>query len=324
MASYAVGIDLGGTNLKAALVHRTEGLCCETSLPTQASEGPDAVLQRIIEIADAMKAEMPSGNAFAGIGIGSPGAIDWERTTVSQPPNLPGWQTVNMKAALQDAFGAVPVVVENDANVAGLGSAYYGAGQPHDSFVMITLGTGVGGAIIYQNKIFRGSTGAAGEIGHMTINYAGPYERYGIGGAVEGYLGQRFLSYHARMRLVSTDSKVHEMAGDDLEDLTPRTLYDAAKAGDEPAREVLAWAGHKLGCLAGSVVNLLDIRTVIIGGGVSAAGDFLLEPARKAFVEFTIPPLREQLTLKRETLGNEVSLLGAARLVLDPEDTQVH
>jgi glucokinase len=323
MALYAVGIDLGGTNLKAALVHRDEGLCAQTSCPTQASGGPDAVVQRILRIAQSMHAEIPSGASFAGIGIGSPGAINWERTTVSQPPNLPGWTQVNIQDALQSHFGEVSVVVENDANVAGLGSAHYGAGRPFDSFVMVTLGTGVGGAIIYQNKIFRGSTGAAGEIGHMTINYEGPYERYGIGGSAEGYLGQQFLSYHARMRLMSVDSMVHDLAGEDLQDLTPRTLYEAAKAGDEPARRVLAWAGHKLGCLMGSVVNLLDIRTVVVGGGVSAAGDYLLDPAREAFVEYTIPPLREGLSLQRETLGNEVSLLGAARLVLAPNSTQV-
>lgn len=323
MASYAIGIDLGGTNLKAALVHRMDGLCCQSRCPTGADDGPDAVIERIIQIAEEVKRDAPPRADLGGIGIGTPGTIDWERTTVSQPSNLPGWGTVNMKEVLQSHFGSLDVVVENDANVAGLGSAFFGVGRPYDSFVMATLGTGVGGAIIYQNKIFRGSTGAAGEIGHMTINYEGPYERYGIGGASEGYLGQQFLSHHARMRLLSTDSAVHDIASDDLEDLTPRMLYEAAEAGDEPAREVLAWAGHKLGTLLGSIVNLLDIRTVVVGGGVSAAGHYLLDPARDALAEYTIPPMREGLTLLRETLGNEVSLLGAAQLILNPEDTQV-
>jgi glucokinase len=184
---------------------------------------------------------------------------------------------------------------------------------------MVTLGTGVGGAIIYQNKIFRGATGAAGELGHMTINYEGAFERFGIGGAIEGYLGQEFLSYHGRMMLLpETDSLVHEMAGDDLEDLTPRLLYDAAEQGDEPAREVLAWAGHKLGVVLGSAVNLLDIRTIIVGGGVSAAGTYLLDPARRALDEYTIPPLRDGLQILREERGNEVGLLGAAQLAFDP------
>jgi glucokinase len=323
MTPYAVGIDLGGTNLKAALVHRDDGLCAQDRCPTQALDGPDAILERIVRMAEAMKAKMPEDGSFEGIGIGSPGAINWERTTVTQPSNLPGWDTVNLKEVLQRHFGDVTVVVENDANVAGLGSAYYGAGRSFDSFVMATLGTGVGGAIIYQNKIFRGSTGAAGEIGHMTINYEGPYERYGIGGSSEAYLGQQFLSHHARMRLLSVDSTVHDLCGDDLHDLTPRILYEAAQAGDEPARDMLAWAGHKLGCLLGSIVNLLDIRTVIVGGGVSAAGHYLLDPARDALTEYTIPPMRDGLSMKRETLGNEVSLLGAARLVFDPDGTQV-
>lgn len=322
MPHYTIGIDLGGTNLKAALVERDDGIREQLRTPTGADQGPEHVLDSMAEAAETLMRAVPDA-AVEGIGIGSPGAINWAGTTVSQPPNLPGWGTINVRDELQKRLGDVPIYVENDANVAGLGSAYYGAGRPHDSFVMVTLGTGVGGAIIYQNKIFRGSTGAAGEIGHMTIDYEGPCERYGIAGSIEGYLGQQFLSHHARLRLLSTDSKVHDLAGDDLHDLTPRMLHKAAEAGDEPARKVLAWAGHKLGCLLGSVVNLLDIRTIIVGGGVSAAGDELLGPARETLPEYVIPPMRDGLQLLRETMGNEVSLLGAARLAVDGDALKV-
>ena len=181
---------------------------------------------------------------------------------------------------------------------------------------MITLGTGVGGAIIYQNKIFRGSNGMAGEVGHMTINYEGPLDRYGIAGAIEAYIGQRFLSHYARLRLLSEyDSKIHEMASEDLVDVTPLMVYEAAEAGDAPAQEVLSWAGHKLGVLLGSAINLLDIRKVVIGGGVSAAGDYILDSARKSVLRFTMPTVREGVELIHETLGNEVGMLGAGHLV---------
>lgn len=339
MSDYAIGIDLGGTNLKAALVHRADGLVERRVTPTEADQGPDHVVDRMAGLVrDLLDAAPETG--VAGIGIGSPGTINWERTTIRQPPNLPGWLEVNLRTALHsrladgipdrtddktDDEGEDPVVlVENDANVAGLGSAYYGSGRPFDSFVMVTLGTGVGGAIIYQNRIFRGATGAAGEIGHMTVNHAGPFENFGIGGAVEGYVGQRFLSHHARLRLRSqTDSLVHTLLDGDLDALSPKTLYEAAEAGDEPAREVLAWAGHKLGVVLGSAVNLLDIRTIIVGGGVSAAGTYILDPAREALREFTIPNLRSGLQLLREDRGNDVGLLGAARLAFDGEDAQV-
>jgi glucokinase len=321
MSDYAIGIDLGGTNLKGALVQRGKGLVEKDSIPTEADQGPEHVIQRIASLTQQLIQQAPN-SSVVGIGIGAPGAIDWERSTVSQPPNLPGWGTQNLRTQLQSVFGPdMPVVLGNDANVAGLGSAHYSTGRPYDSFIMITLGTGVGGAVIYQNRIFRGSTGGAGEIGHMTVDYEGPFARSGVAGAIEGYLGQHFLSRHARYRLLQrTESRIHEMANDDLTDITPEMLYHAAEAGDEPAREVLAWAGHKLGCVLGSAVNLLDIRTIIVGGGVSAAGAYILDPARETLPRYVVPGLHEGLKILREESGNDVGLLGAAHLVFQQDD----
>jgi len=327
MNPFAVGVDLGGTSIKAALVERDRGLIHEVTHPTYAEEGPERVIERIGDVVEALIAEAP-GRAIAGVGIGSPGAINWERTTVSHPPNFPGWETINLRDRLGERLGRHTVVlVENDANVAGLGSAHYGAGKPHPSFLMVTLGTGVGGAIIYRNRIFRGTTGAAGEIGHMTIDYEGPFDRSGVAGAIEAYLGQRFLSRHARYRLMTReDSILHQMAGPDLQGITPKMLYDAAVLGDEGAKEVLAWAGHKLGCVLGSAVNLLDIRKIVVGGGLSAAGDFILAPARLTLRRFVMPGMHEGLEIIRETRGNEVGMLGAAHLVFQflDEPTPTH
>lgn len=322
MSSYAVGIDLGGTNLKAALVHRENGIEEITQRPTEADQGPQHVVDRIAALADELRAQAPA--EIRGIGIGSPGAINWERTTVTRPPNLPGWESVNLTSLLREQLGDVAVILENDANVAGLGSAFHGAGRSVDSFIMVTLGTGVGGAIIYNNKIFRGSTGGAAEIGHMTIDYEGPYANTGVAGAIEGYIGQKFLSDHARDRLVNyPDSLLHDLVDGDLEQLNPRILYEAASEGDEAAERILSWAGHKLGCVLGAAINLLDIRTVVVGGGVSAAGDFILEPARETLPNFVMPGLRDDVTIRQEVLGNEVSLLGAARLAFEGREAHV-
>lgn len=323
MDQYAVGIDLGGTMIKAALVKRDYGLVFEIAHPTEGERGPEHVLDRIAEIVQRMQQTEPD-KPISGIGFGAPGTINWERTAVMHPPNLPGWEVVDLREALRKRLGSeIPVFVENDANLAGLGSAFYGAGRPYDSFIMVTLGTGVGGAIIYNNRIFRGTTGAAGELGHMSIDYEGPVDRYGISGSIEAYLGQRFLSHHARYRLLTrTESKVHELAGEDLVNLTPLILYKAAREGDEAAQEMLAWAGHKLGCALANCINLLDIRTIIIGGGVSSAGDFILEPARKAIVRYVMPTVRQGIEIIRETLGNEVGILGAAHLVFEYLDEQ--
>jgi glucokinase len=324
MNAHAIGVDLGGTNLKAALVHREEGIVERTQRPTEADQGPEHVENSIATIAADMMDAAPSGSV-AGVGIGAPGAVNWERTTVSKPPNFQGWTSVNLCSALQSRLdSSLSVIVENDANMAALGSAYHGAGRTVDSFIMVTLGTGVGGGIIYQNKIFRGSTGGAGEIGHMTIDYEGPYAKSGVSGAIEGYLGQEFLVQHARDRLINyPDSAIHDLVERDLDDITPRVLYEAADQGDEFAQQVLAWAGHKLGCVLGSAVNLLDIRTIVVGGGVSGAGAFILDPARNVLPRFITPGLRDALRIRREELGNTVNLLGAARLAFEGKQSQV-
>jgi glucokinase len=312
MPQYALGVDLGGTNLKVALVERERGVIRQAEHPTEAALGPDHVIARIAEAARAIS----GSEEVVGLGVGSPGVISLDRRSVSKPPNLPGWDVVNLAGALESALG-LPVIVENDANVAGLGSAYYGAGQAFSSFIMVTLGTGVGGAILHEGKLFRGATGGAGEIGHLSIDYEGPYARSGVAGAVEAYLGQQFLTHHARYHLLTRESVLHERTDTDLRGLTPLLLYEAAKEGDEAAIEMLAWAGHKLGCALGSVVNFLDIRKVVVGGGVSAAGDFLLAPARAALRRFVMPAMADGVELVRETLGNEVALLGAARLAFE-------
>ncbi len=321
MPQLAIGIDLGGTSIKAGLVSSETGLLAERIADTDADRGPAHILDTIADLVRTLSAE--AGHAtLAGVGVGAPGAISWDRTTVSWPPNFPGWEVVHLGKELASRLdSSLLTMVENDANAAGLGSAHYGAGKQFDSFIMVTLGTGVGGAIIYQNRIFRGSTGAAGEIGHMTIDYEGPVARSGVSGAIEAYLGQRFLSRHARYRLMNRkDSLIHQLAGPDLMGITPKMLYDAAMSGDKGAREVLAWAGHKLGCVLGSAANLLDIRKFVVGGGLSGAGDLILDATRQTLPSFVLPALAEDLEVVQETAGNDVGMLGAAHLIFQHVD----
>ena len=316
MGDLAIGVDLGGTTVKVGLVDSENRLVSKTKLATEAAKGPDHVMDRIaqgIEEIDVDKGDL------TGIGVGAPGSVNLDRTTVTRPPNFPGWGEVNVSRKLRDRIGAgLPVVVDNDANVAGLGSAYFGAGKSFQSFLMVTLGTGVGGAIIFDRRLFRGSSGGAGEIGHISIDYDGPPAAAGIAGVIEGYLGQRFLSARAAEFLQDRpESTLHKQATDNPEDLDPLMIYEAAKAGDQSCVEVLASAGHKLGWGLGSAVNLLDIRKVVVGGGVSSAGDLILEPARKALRDAVIPGLRPGLEIVRETLGNQAGMLGAAQLAFN-------
>lgn len=315
-----VGVDLGGTSIKTALVERDRGIVHESASRTEADQGPAHVLDRIASLVREVSGSVGL-ERLEGVGIGAPGSINWDRTTVSYPPNLLGWNVVNVQAELQRRLGtSIPILVENDANVAGLGSAHFGAGRPFRSFLMVTLGTGVGGAIIYDGRIFRGSTGAAGEIGHMTIDRDGPPANSGVRGAIEAFLGQRFLSNHARTLLIGKPSLLFDMLGPGLEGLTPRHLHEAAQAGDAPAEGVLRWAGERLGAVLGSAINLLDIRKVIVGGGVSAAGDYILGPAREVVGSYVMGGLREGIEILRETLGNEAGTLGAAHLLFEHLD----
>ena len=317
---YAVGVDLGGTNTKAGLVERGGRIVHHVTLSTDAERGPDHVVARVAAAIEQVLDEGSDGTAPCAIGIGAPGKVANDHATVIKPPNFPGWDEVNLVERLGPYFSA-PVVVENDANAAGLGSAHFGAGRAFDSFIMVTLGTGVGGAILHEKTLFRGATGGAGELGHLSIDYEGHYARSGVAGALEGYLGQHFLSRHARAFLLNRDTLLRDLAGPGLESLTPKMLHHAAEEGDAPAQEVLAWAGHKLGVGLGSVVNVLDIRKVVVGGGISAAGDFLLDPARAALRRAVMPAFAEGIEIVRETLGNEAGVLGTARLAFEQADT---
>lgn len=316
---YAVGLDLGGTSIKAGLIEYGKGLVAETTAITPIKEGPEAILDALASLVITLSENLPP-DSLRGVGIGAPGSISLDRTSISYPPNLPGWTVINVREALLKRLGNenLCIAVENDANVAGLGSYYYGSGQHFKSFLMVTLGTGVGGAIVVNGKIFRGAGGGAGEIGHMTVDYEGPIANSGVSGAIEAYLGQRFLSSHARQRLRNyPNSILYKMLGESLQGLEPKHLSVAAYEGDSGARDVLAWAGHKLGCVLGSAVNLLDIRKIVVGGGVAAAGDFLLVSTRDTLWRYVTPGLRHGLEVVAETLGNEAGMLGAAHLAFD-------
>lgn len=315
----AIGIDLGGTYIKAALVHKAFGLVKTHSVETGAEKGKEHVLAQIEAV---LKPLMRQKGRIHGIGIGAPGSIDLDRKTLIHPPNMPGWGVVDLRQVLKKRLGKrLSIFVENDANAAALGSGRYGAARPYDHYIMVTLGTGVGGAIVFNKRIFRGETGAAGEIGHVSINYDGPPDLTGVNGAIEAYLGRRFLTAHARERLDQfPQSSLHVAPG--LENLTPATITEAAINGDAGATAILNWAGQKLGCVLGGIVNLLDIRTIVIGGGVSKAGDLLLKPTRDVILSYIKPGMQEDVTVIQETLGNEAGMLGAACLVFDQLDDQ--
>lgn len=311
----AIGIDLGGTNIKAALIDQQNGFINTVSVPTNADNGKDYVFDRIAEVVRELTAS--SSKKPIGIGMGLPGMVSMDRKIVKYPPNLPGWKVERVSEELQNRTG-LGCVIENDGNLAALGSARFGVGRDFENFVTITLGTGVGGGIIYQNKIFRGATGMAAELGHVIIDYHGPLSNSNTRGGIEAYLGQRFLSrYAADMIRQDTDNPLYARFHKDFDELEPVDLHDAAIEGNELAVEILRKSGEKLGYAIVNYIHVLDFRKVIVSGGVAKAGDFILQPARDTAKRLLMPPFTEDFEIIYESLGNDAALLGAASLAFE-------
>ncbi|MDG5766841.1 ROK family protein [Balneolales bacterium ANBcel1] len=311
----SIGIDLGGTNIKSALIHQDEGLLSRHSVPTNADSGPETVLDRIAEAV--IKARDDAPDAPVGVGIGSPGIISMDRTSVSSPPNFPGWDTINLNTEIKKRTG-LPAVVENDANLMALGCSRFGVGREMESLIMLTLGTGVGGGIIYNRELFRGTTGGAAELGHVIIDYNGPESNSNAKGGVEAYLGQRFMIRNA-LPLIKDhpENPLCRNFIDNPDRLEPRHLSEEADKGNPLAIEILANAGRMLGFAIVNYVHTLDIRNIVVSGGVAKAGDRILEPARKAARERLMPPFLEGFEIRYETLGNDAALLGAGSLAFE-------
>ncbi len=310
--NYAIGIDLGGTNIKAGAVTPEGKIVFRTALPTEAEKGYKHVIEQITAAA---KAVIDKAGKPQGIGVGAPGTVDFTTGEVKSPPNLPGWKTVNLKKILEKEF-AVKSVIENDANAAAIGEFIYGAGKRYGNFIMVTLGTGVGGGIFFGGKLFRGETGGAGEIGHVTVNYKGRKCNCGSYGCIEAYVGNSRIIADTKKKIkLRKDTVLLDWLESGEKELTPKTIFEAAKTGDEFSEEVIAEIGESLGAALASAANLLDISTIIVGGGVSGFGKFLFEPLRASVKKRVLAPMRPRIKVLRSKLGNDAGIKGAASLV---------
>ena len=312
---YVLGIDLGGTNIKCAIISKKDGIQDKISVPTNAELGKDHVLDRI---AGTCKQLISRFDKYVmGIGMGIPGMVSLDQTTVMSPPNLPGWITVNVSKELEERTG-LPCKIENDANIAALGSAHFGCAKDYNSFIMITLGTGVGGGIVYDRKLYKGAYGMAAELGHVIIDYHGPISNSATRGPIEAYLGQRFLSrYAADLIRQHPENPLYTSFQKDFEKLEPLDLTLAANEGNELAIEILKKSGTRLGYAIVNYVHMMDIRKFVISGGVAKAGHWIIDPAREAALSYLMPPFHEHFEIVSEDLGNDSALLGAGSLAFE-------
>jgi glucokinase len=313
----AIGVDVGGTSIKLGVVRDDGTILHQNSLPTPAAEGPDAVLETI---AGGVKSLLAThGSSVAGIGIGVPGVINNDGE-ISYPPNFPGWGIVPVAKRLRPLIGTdLPIAVENDANVAAYAELFGGEDSVERDFLFVTLGTGVGGCIISGGRIWRGASGGAGEVGHLSVDMNGQLCNCGSRGCVEAYLGQRYMSAIAAARLVRfPESSLHRMIADGRE-LEPKLLHEAAQSGDRFAQDFLEEMGMILGVALASMMNACDLHLVIVGGGTARSEQYLLEPARRSLRARLLKSIAGDVRLQPARFSNEAGIIGAAMLGMNRE-----
>lgn len=310
---YAVGVDLGGTSIKIGLVSEDGKIIKKISVDTEASGGPRKVVCNIKNGVHQLLSEI--NLPVEGIGIGCPGVVNPQKGTVENPPNFYNWKKVNVGRPLSMEFEK-DVFVENDANAAAIGELIFGSGKKYHSFVMVTLGTGVGGGIIIKRKLYYGDFGAAGEIGHITIDYNGPKCNCGSYGCIEAFAGSQYLQKRVWKELKrQRGSLLNKMIENKYDLLTPSKIKEAADKGDKFALSVIEDLGEKLGAALASVSNLIDVSTFIIGGGVAGFGKPLFSSIQKTFSSRVLKSLRPRVKVVAAQLKNEAGIKGASALV---------
>ena len=299
MPEYSIGVDLGGTNLRAAAVSREGRILDKTAGKTQLSEGRDAVITDIVDGIITMR-DRCTGGRLAGVGIGVPGFIEIEKGFVVGSNNLPALEGFPVRDEIERRLGT-PVILENDANAAALGEKWIGAGRNVKDLVLLTLGTGIGGGIISNGRVLHGFVGMAGEIGHMTVIPNGNPCGCGNTGCLEKHASATAISSMARLMSV----------GDDL---TSADVYHLALEGEKRCLRIFESMGVALGIAIGNLVNIFNFPLYLLSGGPLPAWD-LFAPSMMAEIERRSFTFRNSHTrVERAILGNEAGLYGAAYL----------
>ncbi|HEY66204.1 MAG TPA: ROK family protein [Caldilineae bacterium] len=324
MAEYFLTVDLGGTQIRAALCDAEGHIHRRANELTRAAEGRAAVIRRIKETMAKALGDVPSSRV-RGIGIAAPGPLDPKRGIIIFAPNLHDWHNVPLRQIIQDHFG-IPTFLGNDANLAALGEQRFGAGRGVHNLIYITVSTGIGGGIICDDRLLLGEGGFAAEIGHHTIKADGPRCNCGNVGCLEMYASGPAIARMAREAITSGErSLLQDMSQGDLEQITGKMVYEAALKEDPLAIEVLRRAGQYLGVGIVNLLHLFNPAMIIIGGSVAKAGDFLFQPMWEIIRQRSHPSYWEDLRIVPPELGDDVGLLGALALVLSEvqERTQV-
>jgi glucokinase len=322
MGDYCIGVDLGGTNLRIAAVDSDSKLLEKLTLGAEVSRGRDFVITEMCKAIESLRTKYQSSGALLGIGIGVPGFIDMVAGMVMDSPNLPDWKSYPVRDEIERRL-STKVILENDANSAAMGEKWLGAGRQFEHMAMYTLGTGVGGGLIFNGSLWHGMTGMAGELGHFNVYADGHPCGCGSRGCLEQYASATAVVRMAREAIARGESTELEKLSHDEGQFTSRSIYNLAVQGEPAAKKVFENVGRALGIGVGSMVNALNLPIYVIGGGVSSAWD-AFAPAmfeemkfRSSIYALTSPDRvgHEKGTIvTRAMLGSDAGLYGAARL----------
>jgi len=315
MTGYAVGVDFGGTNIKIGLVHGP-GRVVATQILSARRYGRPAAFIRGVSEAIAALVSSRGIRRLAGVGIGAPGPSDAQRGIVHSLVNVPGWRHVPLGRQLERRLGC-RCVVDNDVNLFTLGEWRFGAGRGTRNLIGITLGTGVGGGLVVDGRPYRGSSGAAGEVGHMVIDPAGPRCHCGSRGCLEAHVAAGAIVRMGREALRHSHGPLRTIARQAHGRLTSQLIGRAARQGDPAARRIWAEVGRFLGIGLANLVNLLDPDRIVIGGGVANNWSLLYPALSRSLRAQAMPVPGRRLAVVRARLGDRAGMLGAAALILD-------
>jgi len=305
-----VAVDLGGTHIRSALINEKGEILARTERETLAQEGPEPVIGRIEAcIRDVARGTEP-------ISIAAPGPLNPWKGIIHQAPNLPGWRDVPLADILHRAF-KVPVYLNNDANLAALGEHRFGAGQGINDLIYLTISTGIGGGIISQGELLLGTKGLAAEIGHMILEPEGPPCGCGGRGHLESLASGTAIARRAVEEMEKgAETSITRLVEGELSKVTAKVVAQAGQEGDPLANSIFKEAGFYIGLGIANLLHILNPQLVILGGGVSKAGDLLFDPVRATVKARTMLSYQEGLQIVPTALGGDVGLLGAAAFVL--------
>jgi len=315
MSNFHIGVDLGGTHLRAALVNTQDGqILTSQKEPTHAHEGHQPVMERMVYLIQAVlqEAGIPIEN-IGGIGVGVPGTPDLLTGDVKFLPNLPGnWRDVPLSRFLNQQL-KLPVYLLNDVRCVALAEWRFGAGRGVENMVCYAIGTGIGGGVVLNGKLHLGIDGTAGELGHQVVELNGVPCGCGGRGCLEMYAsGPAIAAMGAKFVLHGHTTRIGELVNYDIGKITAATVVIAANEGDPTAQFILQQAGSYLGIAVSSVIVTLSPQKIVFGGGVAEAGDLLLGPVRKTIIERVHMVPLDKVQFVRAELGNQAGLVGAA------------